>query len=624
MKAIRVEQRPQHGWGATFALEPRFAPMVERLERLATRDPRSHARRVLTAGLLGYGVLGATLLLPLALCAGIIIFLVAHPGATVIGIKLLVPTGAVGLSVILALRVDWPGPEGFAVTQSEAPELYRRIDRVRDAVKGPRIHDVRITEAMNAAITQYARFLFLPSRNVLLLGLPLLQALEAREVDAVIAHEMGHFAGRHGRTAAFIYHVRTRWMQLAERLPTGIVAAGLRRFFAWYGPWFAAYSFVLARRQEYEADARAAAIVGPETMSNALVRLECQTARWHSGWSLIWSQAVERPDPPASPYRLLATTALGEEDESAANTLARALAENPDLDDTHPSLAQRLAALGETPRLPPPIVFPAADALLGSALPDIVDRLDAAWHAVAAPAWAEDYQAHVDMRAERAALEARAAEEALDENSHHRLADLIEAIDGPRSGAEAFAALLARFPDAQGARFRYGDALLDAGDEAGIEPLLQAAAAEPALHGLALGRIVRYAHAQGRADLIEAFAPRFEAAVEADEKTRRESSVIDESVELHPLDEQRRDELVAHVSEVSGIAWLRAGQRNLAAGPQIIFVFKAAPHHTANEVLDALIEAILPSGDVLGIEHSRSRRWLTSRLQQLPNNVIRA
>jgi hypothetical protein len=40
MKSIRVEQRPQLGWGATFALEPRFAPIVEKLERQATNDPR--------------------------------------------------------------------------------------------------------------------------------------------------------------------------------------------------------------------------------------------------------------------------------------------------------------------------------------------------------------------------------------------------------------------------------------------------------------------------------------------------------------------------------------------------------------------------------------------------------
>ncbi|MEH3160342.1 MAG: M48 family metallopeptidase [Sphingomonas taxi] len=623
MKSIRVEERGPQDWGTAVALEPHYAPMIERLERSALADPRGHGLRVLAAGMLGYAVLASTLLLFCAIIVGSIVFLVAHPGAAAVwGIKLLIPIGGIALSLILALRIVWAAPDGIAVTAQETPTLHDMVERIRRRVRGPRIHAIRVTDAMNAAITQYPRVLFLPPRNLLFLGLPLLQVLEQREIEAVIAHEMGHFVGAHGRTASFVYHVRTRWAQLGQRLPTGIVAGALRRFFDWYGPWFAAYSFVLARQQEYQADACAAAVVGPDTMADALVRTECQSARWYGGWRIIWAQAVERPDPPTSPYRLLATSALEGADEDAPETLQRALEQRADLDDTHPSLAQRLAALGLAPRVPPPVVRPAATTLLGSALDDIIDRLDADWHACAKDAWADTYRERQEAHAERQGLEDAAATGELDQDQQHRLAQLIEVIDGPQRGAAAYADVLARFPHAHGSRFRHGDALLDIGEDAGIASLLAAAQGAPELRVAAFERIVRYAYVSARQDLVETFEPQLDAAVAVEQGAYRLSSSIDEMIELRPLDPDKRDELVRLVAAVAGVKWLKAGVRDLAAGPQIVFVFATRRDYGGVEVLDALIEQLLPAGDLIGIQHSRSRGWLTKRLKQLPNSSI--
>ena len=622
MRSIQVEDIRSNQWGGAVALEPRFAPMIERLERLAADSPRSHGYRVLAAGMLGYAVLAGILLLFLGLAAGIVVFLVLHPGAAVGGIKLLIPIGTVALSLILALRVEWPRPDGILIDEAEAPNLHQSVDTLRTATKGPRIHEVRITGEMNAGIAQYPRLLFLPSRNILYLGLPLLQALAPEEVEAVIAHEMGHFAGAHGRTASFIYPIRMRWSQLGERLSRGIVAGGLRRFFRWYGPWFAAYSFVLARRQEYEADALAARIVGSATTGNALIRIAYQSARWYEGWSLIWARAVERPDPPSSPYRMLGEVAFAAPDESASDMLARALTRQRDLDDTHPSLSQRLAALDVVPQLPPPFAEPASIVLLGPALTTIVDRLDAEWHNAAEESWAEEFSARQDLLAERQALEDRAGVEDLDYEGRHRLAQSVEVIDGPQQGADAFAAVLEGFPDAHNSRFRHGDALLDAGDEAGVASLIEAARGEPALLTAALDRIVRYGYATGHEQLIATFEPQLEAAITAEQEARRTSSAIDESATIRALEAEKREELIQLTAGVAGVKWLLAGVRDLANGQQIVFVFAARRDFTGAAVLDALIDAMLPAGDLIGIQHGRGRRWLTKRLRQLPTGVI--
>lgn len=623
MRSIRVAEVGATAWGGSVALDARFAPMIERLERLAAQSPRGHGYRVLAAGLLGYAVLVGVLLLAVGISLAIIATLVAHPGAAVVWIKLLVPMGTIALSLILALRVAWPEPEGIVIDAAEAPRMHEVVDRLRCATRGPAIHEIRITGEMNAAITQYPRLMLLPSRNILFLGLPLLQALPPEEVEAVIAHEMGHFVGAHGRTASFIYRIRVRWSQVGERLPGGIVAGALRRFFHWYGPWFAAYSFVLARRQEYDADALAAKVLRPDDIANALVRIACQSARWHEGWSSIWAQAVERADPPSSPYRLLGGSALLDPDDIASDRLERALDRQPDLDDTHPSLSQRLAALGMVPQPPPPFARSAASVLLGSALEELVDRLDAEWHTAADESWAEDFRARQDMLAEREVLEHRAAADGLDREGQHRLAQLVEVIDGPREGAKAFAAVLDAFPDAHGSRFRHGEALLDSGDESGVASLLAAARGEPALSTAALGCIVHFGRASGREDLVATFAPQLAAAIEADEEARRASSAIDESATIRPLAPETRDALVELTSGVAGVKWLLAGVRDLAGGPQIVFVFATARGYTGGEVLDALIEAMLPAGDLLGIQHSRRRGWLTRRLRQLARSVVR-
>lgn len=61
----------------------------------------------------------------------------------------------------------------------------------------------------------------------------------------------------------------------------------------------------------------------------------------------------------------------------------------------------------------------------------------------------------------------------------------------------------------------------------------------------------------------------------ASQEAYRLSSSIDESIELRPVDPDKRDDLVRLVAAVAGVKWLKAGVRDLAAGPQIVFVFAA-------------------------------------------------
>lgn len=624
MRSIRVaDAPPKSGWGEVVTLEARFAPMVERLEDLAGRHAAGYRRRAVAAGLLGYGVLGGVLILFLGLAGLMVVLMFTASAGLAAEIKGLLIFGAIAFALIRALWVARTPPEGVAVTAEQTPAMFEMVSRVREASGGPPIHAVRITDQMNAAITQETRFLFLGTYNTLYLGLPLLAGMRAPEVESVVAHEFGHFVGRHGRSASFAYRIRKRWAQTAEGLPDGIVAGALRRFFAWYGPWFASYSFVLARQQEYEADRTAARVSGSHIAAQALTRVSVQAERFTSAWSAIWSQATVRDDPPSSPYRSIAA-ALDGDDPGDCAALGRALASPPDLDDTHPTLAQRLAALGESAELPPTLGTPAAAVLLGETANTLVAHFDAQWHESADVAWAEEYAQREAEHVERELLVGGIGGGDQSRDNLYRYAWLTELIDGPALAEAAYAAVLDQYPEAQDARFRRGDLLLDLGQEEGIALLLEAGSAEPALQRHALGRVIDFLVADDRGEAAIPYIDLLHAADENDALAKAEAGAIDESVVLRPLDDATREKLVELSSGVTGVKWLHAALRDLrrAAEPQIVFVFAPEKGTTGAGALDLLIEALLPAGDLLGIEGSRQRRWLAKRIGALPGSGI--
>lgn len=623
VKSINVAEAPQHGWGHVVALEDRFAPMVERLEQLAARDMAGYRRRVVAAGLLGYLVLGGLTLMFVALAVLMIFLMITTHKAVGLEIRGMLLFGILALVLFRSLWIKSEPLDGLAVTSEDTPTLFATLDRLRAATGGPRLDTVRITDQMNASITQQSRSFILGTRNVLYLGLPLLQGMRQSEVEAIIAHEFGHFVGEHGHSAGFAYGIRMRWLQVGQRLPTGVVAELLQNFFSWYGPWFASYSFVLARRQEYEADQASASIAGPKISADALIRIDFLSDQANRFWSTIWSQAPLRDDPPRSPYRLLGEW-LEETETPDAQALDRVLATPPDLHDTHPTLSQRLDALGVEPRFPPALETPAAIPLLGDALERIREHFDSDWHATADAYWADTYQQRQNVLAERQRLEALAATGNASRNDLYQLATCVELIDGPNAGAAAFADVLVQHPGAHDARFRHGAALLDAGNDAGINEALSAADNDPSFKVYALRRIVAYLHEAGRHNEASEYHRALADAEAEHEIAQQEAATINESTVLRALEPELRDRLAKLAANVEGVTRVDAAQRDLqhAISSQIVFVFSVAKGNDGSEVLDRLLDAMLPAGDLIGIERSKPRKWLFKRIVKLPNSRV--
>ena len=255
----------------------RYRDLVERLEREARQSPGLYRFKLgLLAGL-GFAVLGGTVLLALGMSVGLVLVLVAiSPLLLLKLIKVIWIPVAFGWFVLKSLWIRMEPPSGYLLRDGEAADLRAEVEWLREQTGAPPLKGIIIDSQLNAAAASVPRAMgLLGHSHYLVLGLPLMQLLSREQFDSVIAHEFGHFGGGHGRFGGWIYRVRVSWYRLLDglALQRSWTTKLFRRFFDWYAPYFNAYSFVLARANEYEADATAARVVGAPEAAQALQRV---------------------------------------------------------------------------------------------------------------------------------------------------------------------------------------------------------------------------------------------------------------------------------------------------------------------------------------------------------------
>ncbi len=627
-KELVVSEEPAGAWGAAIRVDERYRQLVERLSRTAERNPAGYRRRVLYAAALGYAVIFALVLACLGTVAGLV-YMMVFLHLNLLFAKLGIIAAVIGWAVLRSLWVPFEPPEGRPLEQGEAPGLFDLIARLRAKIGGPRIHEVLVTRDFNAAIVQTPRLGLLGwYRNYLVVGLPLLQGLSEPEAAAVIAHELGHFAGRHGHLAALVYRVRMVWAQLSERLQAGHSASLLRRFFAWYGPWFNANSFVLARSHEYEADRTAAEATSPDTIAAALVRLAVQTDRLDAGWSGFWEEAVKAPAPIGGPFAVQSCWLLGADEAQARRSLSRGLAQSTGLEDTHPSLADRLTALGAAPRIPPPPTRTAAEALLGSTAESLAAEFDESWWAEGGD-WVEEAreQRRSDVE-ELGRLRGLAASQSLTPEQRHRQAELVAAIDGEPESLALYDAIAADYPHDEAAAWFAGLYRLRKGDPAGV-PLVEAFAARvPHAVPAACDALAAFHEARGDEDSAADARARLGRSLEAAAAAEAEFRTLrpDSEIEAPDLSDEERAEFRRSVDGIPGLRAVHVGWRHLRnedARQQVLLVkFRGGVDSDPHDVLGSVGERLLPWGDYIGFTLAPDTRWLDRKLRAIEGTQL--
>ena len=537
----------------------RFAALVGRLEAAAKRDPTAYQSRVLMLALAGNAYLAGIIALLLAAIAGLVATIAV---LKFVAVKLAILLGGFLLVVLRATWIRLPPPQGIEVTRADAPRLFDLIDDLRTALDAPPFHHVLVTDEFNAAVCQLPRFGVLAgTRNYLLLGLPLMMALTPEQFRAVLAHEFGHLARGHGRIANWVYCQRRRWAQLTSAL-TESQSRGRLLFnplLNHFVPYFTAYSFPLARANEYEADAASAALTSPRVVSEALTAVNVYGAFLQQRyWPRVHRDADESPQPRFMPYSSLRRGYQEEIDAAAAGQwVEQSLAHRTDLADTHPSLADRLAAVGEVARFAPPADGEGAECLLGPRVPALLEQLDRQWHDGVLSAWKERHEAVRAERARHAELEGRlAAGEALgiDERVEHAWLTDDAAHDADRA-ISLLRAIVDEAPEHVGACYSLGMRLIARDDDAGVTLLERLLDQDPSVAVPAAIALRDHAARRGRGEDAERWHGRAVALSERRATIEREESVVrlSDTFVRHDLDAERLAALQATIRGLAGV-----------------------------------------------------------------------
>lgn len=372
-------------------------------------------------------------------------------------------------------------PAGRVLTRQEAPQLFAVLDGMRKKLKGPPIHRVLVDREFNASISQVPRWgLFGGHTNHLVLGLPYLLAMTPKEMLATVAHEYGHLCGNHGKIGAWIYRQRRTFGALREQVDAGaqdnaiygVMAAALDRF----APYYNAYTFVLSRQDEYEADLTASELAGADANASGLIRGEL-LGRWvrEQFWPKFYRQAETRPQPAFKPFGAMRTAFGASYDQWATRErLAGAWREKSDLHDTHPCLRDRIEATAQPAALPPPVDVTAAAALLGATAKRLIEEFDQAWWHEEKKRWEARYNYCVRARERLRELSPRPLG-TLALHDLQELALLLAELESPAASKPVLEHLLRQpggpFPKAA---YFYGRILLEEKNDRGLEYLADA------------------------------------------------------------------------------------------------------------------------------------------------------
>lgn len=532
-----------------------YTSLIRQLEKYAQENPKKYELRVNALGALGYGYFGMLILLFFVLpilFVGLIFFI---PQLLYLVLKLgkLLLLALLGFATAFGaiwsgLRAIWtkiPPPEGIELQKESAPQLFELVEKTSSFLKAPRPHHILLTEEFNAAVVTLPRYGVFGKRVYLIVGLPLMQALSPHQFEAVIAHEIGHISERHGKFASRAYRLRETWGRFieAQEVQGHSFSVLYARFLNWYFPYFNAYSFVLCREHEREADKYAAKLVGAQPLGEALINIEIKNRNLNEKfWNEVLSGAAHEKSPPPEIYTKMALAFRENNKPVDLMNLSKAVAINTDYSDSHPSLSERLKTIGywkdsDLPELPPEAEHTAAEKYLGKLEKEVSDIFNSEWREKVKPHWRQrhEYLLKAEKRLEE--LDAKAHTQELTEDEFYEKCCLLAERFGEKESLESLRNLLEKYPDYAPANYGLGCLLLNQDDESGIEYIRKAYALDRSFLINGCETIHYYLKSKGRDDEADNYILAIEDEQEIIGLAQMERSVITEndSFETHKM-----------------------------------------------------------------------------------------
>ncbi|MDB6071406.1 MAG: hypothetical protein JWL81_2577, partial [Verrucomicrobiales bacterium] len=508
----------------------------------------------------------------LALTAGVVAMLVLAPNFLTLKIAVVVgaTTGGLSWAILKAVWIRLEAPTGLRLDRENAPALMDLLESMRTRLNAAAFHRVLLTPEYNASVCQVPLLgMFGWHRNYLSLGLPLLQSLSAPEFEGVLAHECAHLARGHAGLGNWLYRMRRSWQQLIHQLQRQQNGGGrvFSKFLHWFWPRFNAHAFVNSRANEYEADAVAAQLVGPERMATALTRVAVYGRHLNEGfWAPVMRRVQHEPAPPGNIFQeMQSVLKRGPGLDLESRWMHRAFLVNTDNDDTHPCLRERLENLGGRPdgavdsRLPPLTGPSAAEHYLGGHGDALISRLAKEWADLVQAGWARE---HAETKAIADRLTAEGGAEVRGPAPVDVLwskAEAVMRLGGPGAAQELIDEILIRELTHADALFSRGAWRLSQDDGGGVRDVERAMEYDPEWKHAGLQSLGAYYHRHGMGAELKDVRQRFETFLSTQGEVLQERSgvALNDPLKAHGLSQGQLEDFqrILAAEPVIAAAW---------------------------------------------------------------------
>ncbi len=508
---------------------------------------------------IGYAYIGFLTLLTISAIV-LIAYLIVTGHATNFGLAIIV-LGLICLALLRSITVGIARPQGLILDPKRYPEIHAKVEALADRIgtARPRVY---LTWEMNASAAQIPRWgLFGGFGNTLFMGLPLLHVLTPEAAYGVIAHELGHLSGNHGRFGAWVSRIQRTWTVLYEEFGGGRLFGAwiLMPFLMWYQPRFQAQTLAMMREHEFDADRMEAETVGKELAAETTSRFSYLNPWFRQMMDAEMNRLVSlEPSPPSNLLAQVATELrTGTPLPFIERYLAAELMRAPEVYSTHPTLRERLDAIGAEPpsaaQLQSLAEPSAAESFFGSNLRSVELLLSEDVGLRLEGPWKSEHIRIAELRKEQARLVAKEYPSTLD---RMKIASLTYDLAPIEVSWPLVRQVVADYPEDAMANLLMGT-LLAAQDDQAAEPYLRKVLTlNPSHSESVIPLLMKLAYLSGDQALLARLADEEIEFVELGEVVQVQATIMSlkDTLEPHGLDAVTVDQFRVSLSRIQGLS----------------------------------------------------------------------
>ncbi|MHC5734361.1 M48 family metalloprotease [Nostoc sp.] len=627
--------------------QERFDRLIQKLEVFANKQPHLYKLHVAFLATLGYAYIFLVLAVTLALLVGIIFGILNAQSISNLSLTGLLFFLTLTFVLVRSLWISFPPPTGLPLQPQDVPNLYSLTNEISSKLQAPRFHHILLTNDFNAGVFQRPRLGLLGwQQNYLIVGLPLMLALPPEQFRAVLAHELGHLSGNHSRFSGWIYRQRETWYRIVKGLQQSgheILLLIFQLFLIWYIPFFNAYSFVLARMNEYEADRCAVDLTKEQNTAKALINFEVKSRfieRYF--WDSIYKQVETQIEPPEMIYTAIQQAFAQRINEEIISTcLMEALTEKTNNTDTHPCLRDRLKALGYIPNFQKelaifvPIEISAAQEFLGDELEKIIEHFSQVWREKISTPWRQKYAEIQKLIVTLKDLNCKSQKQQLTLEEASQQAFLTFKFEGEEAVIPLLQEIIHRDPHHALANYLLGQIFLNKQDATGIEYIERAIAQDSSILREGCQIICYFLKEQGKNNEAKSYQERAENYGKLVLKSQQERSTLkkDDKFEPHNISDIEVKKLRQQLSNYSHLITAYLVQKNLQYFPEKPLYVLAVKRefsflegsHSYEADNSKLVNSLLQENELPGnvfIFILNSHLSMEKKLKRIPNSMI--